>query len=70
MLFITGTAMYPDMALNAILLFALIPCLGVAAVYARKLYEKTNNVYLASFTNTILFTMITCANTAMFWNLV
>jgi len=70
MLFISGVSMFPDMALNAILLFALIPCLGIAAVYARKLYDKTNNVYLAAFTNTILFTMITCANTAMFWNMV
>jgi len=69
-LFITGVSLYPDMALNAILLFALIPCLGITAVYARKLYEKTNNVYLASFTNAILFTLITCANTAMFWNMV
>jgi len=68
-LFSTGIAWYPSMALNTILLFGLIPCLGVAAVYARKLYAKTNNVYLAAFTNTILFTMITVANTAVFWNL-
>ncbi|MCL2193096.1 MAG: hypothetical protein FWB78_06850 [Treponema sp.] len=40
--------------------FGLIPCLGVAAAYARKLYARTN---------TILFTMITLANTAAFWNL-
>jgi len=68
-LFSTGVAWYPSMALNTILLFGLIPCLGIAAVYARKLYAKTNNVYLAAFTNTILFTMITLANTAVFWNL-
>jgi len=69
-LFATGVAWYPAMALNGILLFALIPCLGIAAVYARSLYKQTNNVYLAAFTNTILFTLITCANTAMFWNMV
>ncbi|MGN7454474.1 alpha/beta hydrolase family protein [Paenibacillus pasadenensis] len=68
--FLTGVSLYPDQALNGILLFALVPCLVVAAVYARKLFEKTNNVWLASFVNTILFTMITVANTALFWNLV
>ena len=69
-LFSTGVAWYPTMALNAILLFALTPCLGIAAVYAYKLYQKTNNVYLASFVNTIFFTMIVVANTAVFWNMV
>lgn len=68
--FITGVALYPGQALNAILLFALVPCLAVAAVYSRKVFEKTNNVWLAAFLNTILFTMITVANTALFWNLV
>ncbi|MUG86367.1 hypothetical protein GNP92_08340 [Paenibacillus timonensis] len=68
--FMTGTSLYPAQALNSILLFALIPCLALAAVYARKVYEKTNNVWLASFLNTMLFTMITVANTVMFWNLV
>ncbi|RED55964.1 dienelactone hydrolase family protein [Cohnella lupini] len=68
--FLTGVSLYPGQALNGILLFALVPCLVVAAIYARKLFEKTNNVWLASFVNTILFTMITVANTALFWNLV
>jgi dienelactone hydrolase len=68
--FISGTALYPGQALNGILLFAMVPLLAIAAVYARKIFEKTNNVWLASFLNTILFTMITAANTAMFWNLV
>lgn len=68
--FTTGVAMYPAQALNSILLFALVPCLALAAIYARKVFEKTNNVWLASFLNTILFTMITVANTVMFWNLV
>ncbi|MDO7906056.1 hypothetical protein Q5741_06440 [Paenibacillus sp. JX-17] len=68
--FMTGVALYPGQALNGILLFALIPCLVIAAVYARKLFEKTNNVWLAAFLNTFLFTMITVANTVLFWNLV
>lgn len=68
--FLTGVAAYPAQALNGILLIALFPCLGIAAVFARKAFEKTNNVWLAAFLNTILFTIITAANTAMFWNLV
>ncbi len=69
-LFNTGVAAYPTQALNGILLVALVPCLAIAGVYARKLAQKTNNVWLAAFINTILFTMITAANTAMFWNMV
>lgn len=68
--FITGVALYPGQSLNGILLIALVPCLMVAAIYARMVFEKTNNVWLASFLNTILFTIIATANTAMFWNLV
>ncbi|ULO09889.1 hypothetical protein H1230_14640 [Paenibacillus sp. 19GGS1-52] len=68
--FITGVALYPGQALNGILLFALVPCLVLAAIYARKIFDKTNNVWLASFLNTLLFTIITAANTAMFWNLI
>jgi len=66
----TGVARYPTMALNAVLIIGLLPVLAIAAVFARKLYDKTNNVYLAAFTNTILFTLISIANTAVFWNMV
>ena len=38
--------------------------------YAKKLFEKTHNVWLAAFINTMLFTMITVANTVMFWNMI
>lgn len=68
--FLTGVSLYPAQALNGILLFALVPCLGIAAVFARKTFEKTNNVWLGAFLNTLLFTVITAANTVMFWNLV
>lgn len=67
-LFVTGVAANPEQSLNAILLFALVPILGIAAVYARKFFEETGNVWLAAFINAILFTMISAANTAMFWN--
>ncbi|WP_229675653.1 alpha/beta hydrolase family protein [Saccharibacillus kuerlensis] len=68
--FARGVALYPDQNLNGILLFALVPVLIVAAIYARKLFEQTNNVWLPAFVNTILFTLVTVANTVMFWNLV
>jgi len=68
--FARGVALYPAQNLNGILLFALVPVLVIAAVYARKLFEKTNNVWLPAFVNTILFTLVTVANTVMFWNLV
>jgi hypothetical protein len=69
LLFTRGVAMQPAQALNGILVFAVIPCLAVAAVFAKKLGEATNNVWVGAFLNAFLFTMINCANTAMFWNL-
>ncbi|MGB4658216.1 MAG: alpha/beta hydrolase [Mobilitalea sp.] len=68
--FARGVALFPAQSLNGILLIATVPCLGVAAVFAKKIFEKTNNVWLASFVNSMLFTMIMVANTAMFWNMV
>ena len=65
-LFLTGTAAYPTLALQPILLFGLIPSLALAAVFTRKIHEKTNNVWVAVFLNTILFTLITVANTAIY----
>lgn len=64
-LFITGTAAYPTLALQGILLFGLVPSLALAAVFAKKFAEKTNNVWTSAFFNTLLFTMITIANTAV-----
>ncbi len=69
LLFVRGVALLPAQSLNGILLFALIPCLAAAALFGRKLYDKTNNVWLAAFLNTTLFTMIGTANTILFWNL-
>jgi hypothetical protein len=70
LVFARGVALNPTQTLNGILLIATVPCLGIAAVFAKKLFEKTNNVWLVSFVNTLLFTMIMVANTAMFWNMV
>ena len=65
-LFITGTAGVPTLALQPILLFGLIPSLALAAVFTKKLYEKTNNVWIAVFLNSMLFTLITVANTTIY----
>lgn len=69
-LFITGVANNPDQSLSPILLFALIPTLIVSTIYTKKLYEKTNSVYLGAFLNTILLTMITVANTIVYTSIV
>lgn len=69
MVFTTGVALYPAQTLNGILLFGLVPCLVVAAILARRAFDLTHNVWLGAFLNTILFTIITAANTATFWNL-
>lgn len=65
-LFLTETALLPAQALSSILLFALVPSLIVAALYARRFYRETNNVYLGAFLNTLLMTMITIANTTVY----
>lgn len=64
--FLTGTAAVPTLALQPILLYGLIPSLALAAVFTKKIYEKTNNVWLAAFLNSILFTLITVANTTIY----
>ena len=65
-LFLTGTAAVPTLALQPILLYGLIPSIALAAVFTRKIYAKTNNVWLAAFLNSILFTLITVANTTLY----
>lgn len=70
LLFLTGVAMLPAQSLNGILLVAVIPCLAIAAVYAKSFFKKTQNVWLSAFLNGMLFTMITCANTIMFWHMI
>ena len=65
-LFLTGTAAVPSLALNGILLIGLLPTLAVAAIFAKGFAEKTNNVWTSAFFNTLLFTMIGIANTAVY----
>lgn len=65
-LFLTGTAAVPNLALEGILLFGLVPSLAIAAIFAKKFAEKTNNIWTSAFFNTFLFTMIAIANTAIY----
>ena len=65
-LFLTGTAAVPNLALESILLFGLVPSLAVASIFAKKFAEKTNNVWTSAFFNTFLFTMIAIANTTIY----
>ncbi len=65
-LFINKVALYPAQSLNSILLFATIPTLTVATIYAKRLYKMTGNVMTAAFLNTLLFTLITAANTIVY----
>ena len=52
---------------GGILLFALVPSLASASCLAKYLYKKTGSVYVAAFLNTILMTMMTVANTAIYF---
>lgn len=63
--FATGVAQWPTLALNMILVFALVPTMIFAAWITRKSYAKTGNIWTAVFINTLLFTMMQVANTIL-----
>ncbi len=66
LLFMTGTAGYPSESLSSIIVIGLVPALLVAAIFNRYFFRKTGNVYVAAFLNTILMTLISIANTALY----
>lgn len=66
LLFTTGTGGYPAESLSSIIVIGLVPILLVAAIFNRYFYRKTGNVYVGAFLNTILMTLITLANTALY----
>ena len=68
-LFATGTAAHPTQALSAILLFAMVPTLAIAACFSRALYKRTGNVWTPAFLNAILMTTMTLANTAIYYQM-
>jgi len=66
-LFATGVAAHPSQALSSILLFAMVPTLVIAACYSRALYKRTGNVWTPAFFNAILMTIMTVANTCIYY---
>ena len=67
LLFATGEAFYTGEALSGILLIALVPTLIAATCYSKYLYKKTGNIYTPAFLNAIVMTMMTVANTTVYW---
>lgn len=60
----TGVLWQPDMNLGYIVVFPMVAVLAIATIISRIIYKKTGNVWLGAMINAILFTIITCANTA------
>ena len=66
MVFVTETAKWPTLALDMILVWALVPTLALAAWIIRKSYVKTGNVWTGAFTCALLFTLMQVANTVIY----
>ena len=66
-LFATGVAAHPGAALSGIVLVAMVPTLAIAACVSRYLYKRTGNIWTAAFTNGLLMTIMTVANTTVFF---
>lgn len=66
----TGVLWQADMALGYIALFPIVPILVIATVISRSLYRKTGNIWLGGLLNSLLFTVITVANTASSYSFV
>ena len=60
----TGVLWQSNMNLGYIVVFPLIPVLAIATIISRVLYKKTGNIWLGAMINTLLFTVMTVANTA------
>ncbi len=70
LLFVTGNGLLPAESLNGIILIGIVPVLFMATIYGKRLYERTGNVYLGAFFNTLLMTLITVANTVVYSKIV
>lgn len=66
--FLTGKATFTAAALNTGVMLSLVGGLAVATVLTVKLFKKTNNIWTPAFFNALLFTILSCSNTATFWN--
>ena len=66
-LFATGVSAHPGAALGGIVLVAMAVTLTVAACISRYLYKRSGNIWLAAFVNGLLMTIMTVANTTVFY---
>lgn len=66
-MFATGVSAHPESALSGILLVAMVPTLAIAAIFSRALYKKTGNIWTPAFLNGILMTLMSVANTTVFF---
>ena len=60
----TGSLWQPSMNLGYIVAMPLVPILIIGTIISRSFYRKTGNAWLGGLVNTLIFTIITCANTA------
>lgn len=65
-LFVMGQAAFPSEALSSIVVIGLVPVLIIAAIFNRYFYRLTGNVYLGTFINVFLMTLVLLANTALY----
>ena len=66
-LFSSGVAFYPTAALSGIVLVAMVPTLSIAACISRSLYKRTGNIWTPAFINALLMTIMTVANTTVYF---
>ena len=66
-LFATGLAPHPTQALSSILLVAMVPTLAIAACFSRALYKRTGNIWVPAFLNGLMMTLMTLANTCVYF---
>ena len=66
-LFSTGVAAHPGANLSGIVLVAMVPTLAIAAIISRYLYKRTGNIWLPAFLNGLLMTIMTVANTTVYF---
>ncbi len=66
-LFGSGVGFYPSAALSGIVLVAMVPTLSIAACISRALYKRTGNIWTPAIINALLMTIMTVANTTVYF---
>ena len=65
-LVIGGIGLFPNQTFSFMLLTGYIPVLIISTCLTKFIFKRTGNIYLSSALNTLLFTIITLANTAVY----